>query len=66
MTESSGVLQQRANEVDASCVGELPDPGSIRAIVIATVDGLDVEVYLDADGGEFGYASMDCSRYDLP
>jgi hypothetical protein len=66
MTESSGVLQRMANGVDASCVGELPDPGSIRAIVTATVDGLDVEAYLDGEGGEFGYASMDCSVYDLP
>jgi hypothetical protein len=66
MTESSGVLQRMADEVDASCVGELTDPGSIRAIVTATVDGLDVEVYLDAGGAEFGYASLDCSTYDLP
>jgi hypothetical protein len=30
------------------------------------VDGLDVEVYLDGSGSEFGFASMDCSVYDLP
>ncbi|MDH3251083.1 MAG: hypothetical protein OEQ47_19095, partial [Acidimicrobiia bacterium] len=65
-TESSGVLQRTADEVDARCVEELPDPGSIRAVVTAMVDGLDVEVYLDGSGGEFGFASMDCSVYDLP
>lgn len=65
MTESSGVLQRYADEVDASCIGELPDPSAVRAIVTAMVDGLDIEVYFDNDGGEFGYASMDCSTYDL-
>ena len=66
MTESSGVLQRAANEVDTSCLEELADPGSIKAIVTAMVDGLDVEVYFDGSGDEFGYASMDCSVYDLP
>ena len=65
-TESSGVLQRTADEVDARCVEELPDPGSIRAVGTAMVDGLDVEVYLDGRGGEFGFVGMDCSVYDLP
>ncbi len=66
MTESSGILQRMAEDVDASCVSELTDPGSIRAIVTAVVDGLDVEAYLDATGGEFGFVRMDCSVYPLP
>lgn len=66
MTESSGVLQREANGVDAACTAELPDPGSIRAIVTAMVDGLDIEAYFDAAGNEFGYASLDCSVFDLP
>ncbi len=64
MTESSPVLQRYANGV--SCTAELDDPGAVRAIVTAMVDGLDVEVYLDNGGGEIAYASMDCSTYDLP
>ena len=66
MTESSGILQRFADEVDASCITELADPGAIRAIVTATVDGLDVEVYFDNVGGEFGFAGSDCSVYDIP
>ena len=66
MTESSGILQRYADEVDASCFTELADPGAIRAIVTATVDGLDVEVYFDNIGGEFGFAGTDCSSYDIP
>lgn len=66
MTESSGVLQRYADEVDASCTAELDDAGAIRAIVTATVDGIDIEVYFDNVGGEFGFASMDCSDYDIP
>ncbi len=65
-TESSGVLQRHADGVDAACTSELEDPGSVRALVTAMVDGLDVEVYFDNAGGEFAYASMDCSVYDLP
>ena len=66
MTESSGILQRYADEVDASCTAELADPGAIRAIVTATVDGRVVEVYFDNVGGEFGYVSTDCSSYDIP
>ena len=66
MTESSGVLQRSADTLELSCTGELSEPGAVRAIVTAMVDGLDVEVYLDGDGGAVGYASMDCSTYDLP
>lgn len=66
MTESSGVLQRAADQVELSCLDRLIDAGAIRAIVTATVDGLDVEAYFAGDGGEFGYASMDCSEYDLP
>lgn len=66
MTESSGVLQRYADEVEATCITELDDAGAIRAIVTATVDGVDIEVYFDNVGGEFGFASMDCSRYDIP
>lgn len=66
MTESSGVLEHDANEVEASCVSDLTDPGAIRAIVTATVDGIDVEAYFDNVGGEFGFAGPDCSVYDLP
>lgn len=66
MTESSGVLQRAADQVELSCLDQLPETGSIRAIVTAEVDGLDVEAYFAAGGDEFGFASMDCSEYDLP
>jgi hypothetical protein len=65
-TESSGVLQRDADNVEVACVAQLSDRGSVRAIVTALVDGLDVEVYLDNAGGEVAYASADCSLYDLP
>lgn len=66
MTESSGVLQRAADQVELSCLDRLSNAGSIRAIVTAVVDGLEVEVYLDGGGEEFGYVSMDCSSYDVP
>ena len=65
-TESSGVLQRDADGVEVECVAELPDRGSVRAIVTALVDGLAVEVYFDYAGEEIAYASADCSPYDLP
>lgn len=66
MTESSGVLQSDADAVAVSCLVELPDPGAVRAIVKALVDGFEVEVYLDDAGAEFGYSGIDCSSYELP
>lgn len=66
MTETSGVLQRYADEVEVSCIAELADPGAVKAIVTAMIDGLDVEVYLESAGNEFGFVSMDCSGYDLP
>ncbi len=66
ITESSGVLQRYADEAAVSCITQLRDPGAVRAIVKALVDGLEVEVYLDNSGGEFAYAGADCSAYDIP
>jgi hypothetical protein len=66
VTESSGVLQRSADEVPLACRAAVPDLGAVRAIVTALVDGFEVEVYLDNSGGEFGYASIDCTSYELP
>ncbi len=66
MTESSGVLQRAADEVPLACREAVPDLGAIRAIVTAVVDGFEVEVYFDNSGAEFGYASIDCTTYELP
>lgn len=66
MTESSPVLQSDADRVPIECLGELSDRGSIRAIVTALVDGFEVEAYIDDDGGDYLYASIDCSTYELP
>jgi hypothetical protein len=66
MTDSSGVLQRYADEVTLACPTEVPDLGAVRAIVTALVDGFEVEVYFDNSGGEFGYASIDCTTYELP
>lgn len=66
LQESSGILQRQLNGVDAACLEEVPDRGTIRAVLTATVDGTDVEVYFDVDGDEFGFAGDNCRPYPLP
>lgn len=64
--ESSGILQRQLDNVEADCVEEVPDSGTIRGILTATVDGRDVEVYLGGEGEEFGFVGASCSQYELP
>ncbi len=66
LVESSGILERQLKSVDASCIAEVPDQGTIRAVLTATVDGTDIEVYLDVYGEEFGFSGESCSPYDLP
>lgn len=66
LAESSGILQRQLDNVGADCVEAVPDAGTIRGILTATVNGRDVEVYLGDEGEEFGFVGASCSQYELP
>ncbi len=66
LVESSGILQRQLDNVDAACVEAVPDAGTIRGVLTATVNGRDVEVYLGDAGEEFGFVGASCSQYELP